>query len=157
MEPSNLEQAAALLRSMTTSELEKLQALTASQIEKNVAAGPLFFALPAELRDKIYTLVAMDEGQRNGLAGANKQISREYLSILNSKEMLRAKYMEDVDTTKWIEFDTCKIQKAVAIYCQRNPHFLRKTCALPGDVPLTLRPNSKSSKMRNRGPIVPGS
>ncbi|GIZ46740.1 hypothetical protein CKM354_000985300 [Cercospora kikuchii] len=142
---------------MTTPELEQLQALAASQIEKNVAAGPLLLALPSELRNKIYTLVAMDQGQQNGLAGANKQISREYLSILNSKEMLRAKYMEDVDTTKWIEFDTRKIQKAVAIYCRRNPHFLRKTCALPGDVPFTLRLKSTSSNMRNRGPSVPWS
>ncbi|PPJ53133.1 hypothetical protein CBER1_11551 [Cercospora berteroae] len=149
---------------MTTPELEELQALAASQIEKNAAARNLLLALPPELRNKVYTLVAMDQvhdgptgGQQNGLAGVNKQISAEYLSILNSKEMLRAKYMEDVDTTKWIGFDKRKIQKAWAIYCRRTPHHLRKIYVLNGDVPLTLRLKSTSSTMRNRGPIVPWS
>ncbi|GIZ46741.1 hypothetical protein CKM354_000985400 [Cercospora kikuchii] len=120
---TNLQQAAALLKRMSVAELETLQKLTAKELEEHYIPFP-FLSLSAELRNEIYDLVAVSqifsitdvERQENGLAVANKQISSEYLSVLNSKEMVRAKYLVDVTAMQWDEVDVRKLLSARSFF-----------------------------------------
>lgn len=121
LDSTNLRQAAALLANMTAAELEQLRVLAKQKIEQNHDDfKPChFLALSAELRNHIYTFVtidqvmrAVDEGQQNGLAVANKQISKEYLSILNSKRTVRAKYLASAKAMEWVEIDAHKLLTA---------------------------------------------
>ncbi|CAK1362242.1 hypothetical protein CB0940_02481 [Cercospora beticola] len=125
---TNLQQAAALLKGMSVAELYTLQELTAKELEEHSRPFP-FLALSAELRNEIYDLVAVSqvfsitdiERQENGLAVVNKQISSEYLSVLNSKEMVRAKYLRDVTTMGWEDIDVRKLLTARSIFAHEFP------------------------------------
>lgn len=130
---TTLQKVTALLDELSATELETVQLLAKGKIEEHEdGIKPCgFLALSAELRNQIYTLVAIDQifkvavpvgpEQENGLAVANKQISAEYLSILNSKEMVRAKYLEDVYPMRWAEVDVRKLLTAWTFYERRLP------------------------------------
>lgn len=118
---TNLEKAITSLDGLSVIELEALKSLATARIEKLAVNHQEchFLKLSAELRNKIYSMVANDlvqsicQGKKttNGLAFANKQISEEYLGIRDSDKTVSAKYLRVVDPPAWRDIDAQSILK----------------------------------------------
>ena len=105
---------------MGITELEALKSLASARIETLAGDNKEchFMRLSAELRNKIYLMIAIDVTRnrlirkgtsKNGLAMVNKKISHEYLSLRNSKETISVKYLESFHSLEWVELDAQKL------------------------------------------------
>ncbi|KAI5357866.1 hypothetical protein Slin15195_G037380 [Septoria linicola] len=99
---TNLQDALALVGKLTALELHVLHPVLDAQMAELAAADTecRFLKISAELRNQIYEIVAAHQtrvalcggGRACGLARVNKQVSKEYLSVLNHKDAISAKY-----------------------------------------------------------------